>query len=90
LLPAQLLLLQEERRLDQRVTFLARLAAYRPAAVDRVPPALVRLVELASRAVVALERQAELVHPQLAVRSAAAVAAVGQAVAAAEQTRSMR
>jgi hypothetical protein len=88
LLPGQLVLLQEERRLDQRVTFLARLAAYRPAAVDRVPQVLAHLVELASRAVVVLERRAELAHPQLAVRSAAA--AVGQAVAAAEQTRSMR
>ena len=90
MLPGQLVLLQEERRLDQRVTFLARLAAYRPAAVGRVPPALVRLVELASRAVVVLEHRAEPVHPQPAMRSAAAVAAVGQAVAAAEQTRSMR
>jgi hypothetical protein len=89
LLPGQLVLLQEERRLDQRVTFLARLAAYRPAAVDRVPPALVRLVELASRAVVVLEHRAEPVHPQPAVRSAVA-AVVVLAAAAAEQTRSMR
>jgi hypothetical protein len=85
LLPGQLVLLQEERRLDQRVTFLARLAAYRPAAVDRVPPALVRLVELASRAVVVLEHRAEPVHPRSAVAAVVVLAA-----AAAEQTRSMR
>jgi hypothetical protein len=77
--------------LDQRVTFLAPLAAYRQvAAVDRVPPALVRLVVLARRAVVALGRRVEPVHRQRVARSAAAAAVVDQAVAAAEQTRSMR
>jgi hypothetical protein len=89
LLPEQLLL-QEERRLDQRVTFLAPLAAYRQVAVDRVPPVLVRLVVLARRAVVVLERRAEPVHLQLVARSAVGAAVVVQAVAAAEQTRSMR
>jgi hypothetical protein len=90
LLPGQLVLLQEERRLDQRVTFLARLAAYRQVVVERAPQVLAHLVALVRRAVVVLEHRAEPVHPQPAVRSAAAVAAVGQAVAAAEQTRSMR
>jgi hypothetical protein len=82
--------LPEERRLDQRVTFLVHLAAYRQAAVERVPPALVRLVALARRAAVVLEHRAELVRLQLAVRSAVAAAVVVQAFAAAEQTRSMR
>ena len=85
--------LPEKRRLDQRVTSLVHLVAYRRVAVDRVPPALVRLVALARRAavvqgrpaVVAMERLAELVPLQPAV-----AAAVVQAVAAAEQTRSMR
>jgi hypothetical protein len=76
--------------LDQRVTFLAPLAAYRQVAVDRVPPVLVRLVVLARRAVVVLERRAEPVHLQRVARSAVAAAVVDQAVAAAEQTRSMR
>jgi hypothetical protein len=90
LLPEQLLL-QEERRLDRRVTFRAPLAAYRQAAVDRVLPALVRLVVLVRRrVVVALERRAEPVRRQRAVRSAAVAVVVDQAVAAAEQTRSMR
>jgi hypothetical protein len=57
--------------------------------VERAPQASVHLVALVRRAVVVLEHRAELVHLQLAVRSAVA-AAVGQAVAAAEQTRSMR
>jgi hypothetical protein len=70
------------------VTFLVHLAAYRQAAVERVPPALVRLVALARRAAVVLEHRAELVRLQLAVRSAVAV--VVQAFAAAAQTRSMR
>jgi hypothetical protein len=82
--------LPEERRLDQRVTFLVHLAAYRQAAVERVPPALVRLVALARRAAVVLEHRAELVRLQLAVHSAVAAAVVVQAFAAAEQTRSMR
>jgi hypothetical protein len=89
LLPGQLVLLEEERRLDQRVTFLARLAAYRPAAVDRVPQVLAHLVALVRRAVVVLEHRAEPVHPQPAVRSAVA-AVVVLAAAAVEQTRSMR
>ena len=70
------------------MTFPVRLAAYRRAAVDRVPPALVRLVVLVRRAVVVPEHRAERVHLQLVVRSAVAV--VVQAAAAAEQTRSMR
>jgi hypothetical protein len=65
------------------VTFPVRLAACRQAAVERERPASVRPV------VVALEHRAELVHPQPAVHSVA-VAVVVQAVAAAEQTRSMR
>jgi hypothetical protein len=89
LLPGQLLL-QEERRLDQRVTFLVPRPAYRQLAVDRVPPVLVRLVVLERRAVVVLERRAEPVHRQLVARSAVVAAVVVQAVAAAEQTRSMR
>jgi hypothetical protein len=89
LLPEQLAL-QEERRLDQRVTSQVRLAAYRQVAVDRVPPALVRLVALARRVAVGLERRAELVHLRLVVRSVAVAAAVGPAVATAEQTRSMQ
>ena len=84
--------------MDQRVTFLAPLAAYRQVAVDRVPPVLVRLVVLARRAVVVLERRAvvvlerraEPVHLQRVARSAAVAVVVDQAVAAAEQTRSMR
>jgi hypothetical protein len=72
------------------VTFPARLAAFRQAAVDRVPPAWVRLVVLVRRAVAVLEHPAERVRLQLAAHSVAAVAAVGQAAAAAEQTRSMR
>ncbi|MEY2543562.1 MAG: hypothetical protein QOE81_1023 [Verrucomicrobiota bacterium] len=81
--------------MDQRVTFLAPLAAYRQVAVDRVPlvlvhRVLVRLVVLARRAVVVLERRAEPVHLQRVARSAVAAAVVDQAVAAAEQTRSMR
>jgi len=63
------------------VTFLAHLAACRRVAVDRVPPALVR------RALVALERRAELVRLQLAVRSVVAAVVARGAV---EQTRSMR
>jgi hypothetical protein len=88
LLPGQLRP-QEERRLDRRVTFPVPLVAFRPVAVGRVPLELVRLVGLVRRAAVVPERLAELVHPRLAVRSAVA-AAVVQAVAAAEQTRSVR
>lgn len=68
------LVLRDQRRLDQRVTFPVHLAACRPAAVERVPPALVRLVVLARRALVVLEHRVELVH-LLAVRSAVAAAA---------------
>ena len=89
MLPGQLVLLQEERRLDQPVTLLARLAAHRPAAVDRVPPALVHLVALLRRGAVVPGPRAEPVHLQPAVRSAVA-AVVVLAAAAAEQTRSMR
>ena len=65
------------------------LAAYRQVAVERVLPALVRLVALARRAVVVLEHRADLVHLQLAARSAVA-AVVVQAAAAAAQTHSTR
>ena len=82
--------LPEERRLDQRVTFPVHLAAYRQAAVERVPPALVRLVALARRAAVVLEHRAELVRLPRAVRLAVVVAAVVQAAAAAAQTHSTR
>jgi hypothetical protein len=82
------LLQQEERQRDLPVTFPAHLAAYRQAAVERVPPALVRRVALARRALVGLEHRVEPVHLPLAVRSAVAV--VAQAAAAAGQTRSMR
>jgi hypothetical protein len=84
------LVLREQRQRDQQVTFLAHLAAYRQAAVDRAPPALVRLVALARRAAVVLEHRAELVHLQPAVRSAVAAAVVVQAAAAAAQTHSTR
>jgi len=71
------------------VTFLVHPAAYQPVAVERVPPASVRLVALVRRAVVVPEHRAEGVHLQLVVRLAVA-AVVVQAAAAAEQTRSMR
>ena len=84
----------EQLQRDQPVTFLVRLAAYQPVAVDRALPALVRLVGLvglARRAVVVPEHRAERVRLQLAVRSAVAAAVVVvQAAVAAEQTRSMR
>jgi hypothetical protein len=89
LLPERLVL-RDQRRLDQRVTFPVHLAACRPVAVERVPPALVRLVALVRLAAVVPEHRAELVHLQLAVRSAAAAAAVVQAAAAAAQTHSTR
>ena len=66
------------------------LAAYRQVAVEQAPPASVHLVVLAHWVVVALARRAELVPLQPVARSAAAAVAVVQAVAAAEQTRSMR
>jgi hypothetical protein len=72
------------------VTCPEPLAACRRAAVDRVLPALVRPVDLARPAVVEPEHRAELVHLQLGVRSAVVAAVVVLAVAAAEQTRSMR
>jgi hypothetical protein len=73
------------------VTFLVHLAAYRQVAVDRVPPALVRLVARVRRAVVVREHRAELVRLQLVVRSAVAAAVVAQAAeAAAAQTHSTR
>jgi hypothetical protein len=71
------------------VTFPVRLAACRQAAVERERPASVRPVAPEHPVVVALEHRAELVHLQAAVHSVA-VAVVVQAVAAAEQTRSMR
>jgi len=73
---------QEERQPDQRVTFPARLAARRQAAVE-----LERLVARERRAVVALEHRAGQVHLPRAVP---VVAAVARAAAAAEQRRSMR
>jgi hypothetical protein len=79
--------LQEERPRDPTVTFPVRLEAYRQVAVERVPLALVGLVR---RALVVLEHRAELVHLQLAVRSAVVAVVVAQAAAAAEQTHSMR
>jgi hypothetical protein len=85
------LVLREQRQRDRRVTFLVPLAAYRQVAVERVPPALVRLVARARRALVAPEHRAELVHLPLAVRSAVAAAVVVQAAAAAAaQTHSTR
>lgn len=83
--------LPEQRRLDQRVTSLVHLVAYRQAVVDRVPPALVRLVALARRVAVVPEQRAELLHLQLAVRSVVAAAVVVvRAAAAAAQTHSTR
>jgi hypothetical protein len=81
--------LQEERPRNPPVTFPVRLEAYLQVAVERVPPALVRLVALARRAAVEPEHRAELERLQLAVRSAVVVVVV-LAAAAAEQTRSMR
>ena len=66
--------------------FPVHLAAYRQVA-DRAPPALVRLVALVRRALVAPVRRAELVRLQLAVRSAVAAVVARGAV---EQRRSMR
>jgi hypothetical protein len=85
LLPVRLVL-REQRQRDPPVTFPAPLAACRQAAVAQAR----HLVALVRRAVVVLEHRAELVHLQLAVRSAVVVAVVVLAAAAAEQTRSMR
>jgi len=74
---------------DRSETFPAPLAAYRQVVVERAPPAPVHLVALVRRAAAVPEPRVEPVHLQPAVRSAVA-AAVGQAVAVAEQTRSMR
>jgi len=79
LLPEQLVP-QEQRQPDPPVTFPVRLAA-----VERERP-----VARVRRVVVVLERRAALVQLRTAVHSGAVVAAVVQAVAAAEQTRSMR
>jgi len=57
--------------------------------VERAPQASVHLVALVRQAVAVPGPRAERMHLQPAVRSAVA-AAVGQAVAVAEQTRSMR
>jgi len=69
------------------VTFPVHLAAYRQVAVDRAPPALVRLVALVRRALVALEHRAELVRLPLAVRSAVVAVVARGAV---EQIHSRR
>ena len=69
--------------------FPAPLAAYRQVVVERAPPAWAHLVALVRRGAAVPEPRAEPVHSQPAVRSAVA-AAVGQAVAAVEQTRSTR
>ena len=84
MLPEQLVP-QEQRQPDPPVTFPVRLAACRQAAVERERP-----VARVRRVVVVLERRAALVQLRTAVHSGAVVAAVVQAVAAAEQTRSMR
>jgi hypothetical protein len=76
-------LLPEQRQPDPPGTFPVRLAACRQAAVERERP-----VALEHLALVALERRAALVQLRTAVHSVAA--AVVQAAAAAEQTRSMR
>jgi len=78
LLPEQLVP-QEQRQPDPPVTFPVRLAA-----VERERP-VARV-----RRVVVVERRAALAQLRTAVHSAAGVAAVVLAVAAAEQTRSMR
>jgi len=83
------LLPPEERQPDRPETFPAPLAAYRQVVVERAPQAPVHLVALVRRGAAVPETPAELVRLQPAVRSVV-VAAVGQAVAAAEQTRSMR
>jgi len=57
--------------------------------VERAPQASAHLVALVRQAVAVPGPRAERMHLQPAVRSAVA-AAVGQAVAVAEQTRSMR
>jgi len=69
---------------DRPETFPAPLAAYRQEVVERA-----HLVALVRQAVAVPGPRAERMHLQPAVRSAVA-AAVGQAVAVAEQTRSMR
>jgi len=78
LLPEQLVP-QEQRQPDPPVTFPVRLAA-----VERERP-VARV-----RRVVVVERRAALAQLRTAVHSGAVVAAVVLAVAAAEQTLSMR
>jgi len=74
---------------DRSETFPAPLVAYRQVVVERAPQASAHLVALVRQAVAVPGPRAERMHLQPAVRSAVA-AAVGQAVAVAEQTRSMR
>jgi len=83
------LLQPAERQPDRPETFPAPLAAYRQVVVERAPQAPVHLVALVRRGAAVPEPRVELAHRQPAVRSAV-VAAAGQAVAAAEQTRSTR